>query len=48
MGRDWQRHRSNYLMNQIVIQWREHTVKQKLAKMMVKKKYLTKFKTYVY
>jgi len=32
----------------MLVQWREYTVKQKLARMMVKKRYLTKFKAYVH
>lgn len=48
MQRDWRTHRVAYLQGQIIMQWREHTVKQKLAKMLLKKRVLTKLKTYVF
>lgn len=48
MRRDWLSHRARYLLGQMLTQWREHTVKQKLANMMVKKRILTKFKNYVH
>ena len=48
MHRDWITHRKNYIKGQMVIRWREYTVKQKLARMFFKKMVLLRFKNYTF
>ena len=48
MHRDWVAHRRKYVKGQIVIRWREYTVKQKLARMFFKKMVLLRFKNYTF
>ena len=48
MQRDWVRHRQGYLLRQILRHWQEHTVKEKLARMLIKKRVLGKLRQYVH
>ena len=48
MRRDWLSYRQDYLKGQMVMRWRELTVKQKLARMFFMKSVLTRIKNFVH
>ena len=45
--RDWAKYRQHYLKSQVLIRWREHSVKQKLARMYFKKTIIKRLRNYV-
>ena len=48
MHRDWIEHRQDYLKRQIVVHWRQHSVRQKLAKMFTQRRVMNRFKQNVF
>lgn len=48
MHQDWFKYREQYLKSQVLIRWREYSVKRKLAVMFFKRLVLRRMRSYVY